>query len=99
MPRIWFNEKERISRRILAHKGRSILERAMQYGKGIIVAVPYVGNWEIVAYHLSTLGGKTLLSATPPVPEKAGMVWEGRFSTGATLVSPGEREEPVLSTS
>lgn len=93
MPRLWRQGKDRIPGRVLGHKGLEIVHRARTYGKGVILALPYVGNWEVVAGYLSTLDARLLIGETFPAEGVAGLAILGRAATGATLVPHDELEE------
>ncbi|MBU1653505.1 MAG: hypothetical protein KJ558_01465 [Gammaproteobacteria bacterium] len=97
MPRLWRQGKGRISERIIGHKGLEILHRAQIYGKGVILALPYVGNWEVVTGYLSTLNARLLIGETFPIEGLTGLAILGRGATGATLVPrDGQEEETYL---
>lgn len=96
MPRLWRQGKDAYPEHRVSHKGLEILNRAKDYGKGVILAVPYVGNWEIVVGFLSTLNTEVLISSTTPLAGLEEMAARARAATGATLVPPGEEEEETF---
>lgn len=93
LSQMWGKDKVDVTRKIVGHKNKKMLERARDYGKGVIVAVPYIGNWEIIPHYLASLDSKVLLTSASPYPDMDEMVLDGRMSTGATIVSDEERSE------
>lgn len=99
LPRLWRGGKEAMLKRISDHKGLEVFKRAHGFGKGVIVAVPYVGNWEVVAGYLAAQGVPFAMSATFPVQELGWLAVEGRTAYGAIQVThTGGEEEAYLQT-
>ena len=93
LTQMWGDKGSDISRMIVGHKNLKLLNRAIEYGKGVVIAVPFIGNWEVIPHYLASLDTKVLLSSAAPYPDIEEMILDGRMTTGATLVPDEERSE------
>lgn len=53
MAMAWFWPSERIQKKILRVQGNQYIDEAVASGRGVIVAVPHVGNWEVLNFYLN----------------------------------------------
>lgn len=67
-------------------EGFDLLQQALDQGKGVIVAGPHMGNWEVALRHLTTRSRVTALYRKPRMEGLDQFVRDGRSSSGATLV-------------
>jgi len=62
------------------------LNSLMAHGKGVIVAGPHLGSWEIVGLFLAQIAPITTLYRPPRYAAMADLIIQGRSQTGAKLV-------------
>jgi len=67
--------------------GRGLLGR----GQGLIVALPHLGNWELIAYQVTRIGPTTALYRPPRQAFMDDLMREGRVRSGITPV-PTDRQ-------
>ena len=53
MAMAWFWPSERIKEKIVRVQGNACIEDALKAGQGVIVAIPHVGNWEMLNFYLN----------------------------------------------
>ena len=86
MPAAWFRPlaywSERIDARDFEHHLRTLLEG----GRGLIVAAPHLGNWEISLIVLSRVAPITAMYRPPRQPVLVPLLMQGREKGGAVLV-------------
>jgi KDO2-lipid IV(A) lauroyltransferase len=86
LPGIWRDHPEKWMRRVDGREGAQFLQRYLDRGKGVIVAVPHLGNWELHAHYLSKIAPFTALYRPPRQQELEEIIRDGRSRTGARLV-------------
>jgi KDO2-lipid IV(A) lauroyltransferase len=62
---LWLRNPERNRLRIDAVRGENILEAAIGYGKGVIIVLPHLGNWEMFNIYYSHQVPMTALYSPP----------------------------------
>lgn len=62
------------------------LQEVLDRGRGVIVAGPHMGNWEVALRHLTTRSKVTALYRTPRVEGLDHFIRDGRSRSGANLV-------------
>jgi KDO2-lipid IV(A) lauroyltransferase len=67
--------------------GRDILEQARAKGRGLVVAAPHIGNWEIVGLYAQSLLPMTILYRAPREKLLEPLMRGGRTRGGGQLVS------------
>jgi KDO2-lipid IV(A) lauroyltransferase len=86
LPAIWRDDPDKWMRRVDAQDGTQKLRRHLDQGKGVIVAIPHLGNWELHAHYLSKVAPFTALYRPPRQQELEEIIRDGRSRTGARLV-------------
>jgi KDO2-lipid IV(A) lauroyltransferase len=87
MPAIWLGEPNSWLSLICREEGGEILEPLIKQGKGVILAGPHLGAWEVAGLRLAALGHSlTTLYRPPRYPALQEMMFNGRSRTGAKLV-------------
>ncbi|OOZ37492.1 lysophospholipid acyltransferase family protein [Solemya velesiana gill symbiont] len=87
MPAMWSGDPARWIEKIeLAEGSQAILDEALAQQKGLIVAGPHLGNWELGPHYLSTFIQNTALYKPPKLHAVESMMTQGRSSSGSELV-------------
>jgi len=89
MPAIWSRPVTFSTGLIRDEQGKLVLEAALARGRGVIVAGPHLGNWEVVGHYLQRLGPTTSLYRPPRHAALEPLMRRGRSSGGARLVPVG----------
>lgn len=66
--------------------GKEVLEKAMAEGKGVILAIPHLGAWEMIGLYCSSRWPMTSLFRPPRQSALNEVMREGRERAGAKLV-------------
>ncbi len=88
---LWLWPERRIRRLVRGVTGEQRLREALAEGKGVIVAIPHLGSWEMVGLYCSLRYPMTALYRPPHLPDLEEMVRRGRERFGARLVPTGAR--------
>ena len=72
-------------------RGREHFDAALAQGRGVLIAAPHLGAWELLNLHLSTLAPLTILYKAPRDPRAERAITEARAALGAEAV----RAEPA----
>lgn len=83
---LWLWPKERALGLIKQVSGEEHLRAALAQGRGALLAVPHLGNWEIVGLYVSAHYPMTSLYRPPRLPELDTLIRQARERTGARLV-------------
>ena len=83
---LWRYSKNKIHTLVKQVRGKELIDRALQHGKGVIIAFPHLGTWELLSLYCSSMYSMTTLYKTPNMAYLDKMVREGREHLGATLV-------------
>ncbi len=89
MPGIWSRPVGFSTGLIREEQGRAVLDQTLAGGRGVIVAAPHLGNWEVVGHYLQLLGPTTSLYRPPRQAALESLMQRGRSSGGARLVPVG----------
>tara|TARA_R110002110_G_scaffold205066_7_gene417068 strand:+ start:202328 stop:203224 length:897 start_codon:yes stop_codon:yes gene_type:complete len=84
--RIWLRPWSQVSRLILQVEGADFISDALANGRGVVVLVPHLGNWEMVGLHLATLGPTVSLYEPPKLAGLGPIIEASRQRSGARLV-------------
>ena len=82
----WRGPARRWQRRLLAVEGIEQLERAEAGGKGVIMLVPHVGNWEVLGQFVAARRGGVALYRVARQNALATVALAGRARTGARMI-------------
>lgn len=83
---LWRQPWQQSRAQLLALRNEHLLRDALDVGRGAIVLVPHIGNWEIFGQYLPTVAPTTSLYAPPKIAALDPIIRAGRESTGARLV-------------
>jgi len=83
---LWMWPMDRVLSLVHKISGEDVLKQAMDKGKGVILAIPHLGAWEMVGLYGSTHWAMTSLYRPPRQPELNKVMRHGRERAGATLV-------------
>jgi len=83
---LWLWPTDRVLRLVQQVSGGDLLEHAMAQGKGVILAIPHLGAWEVVGLYGSKRWPMTSLYRPPRMQALDGMIRGGRERAGAKLV-------------
>lgn len=84
---LWTRDRAGIARMIHGGEGEEHVRAAMAAGKGLILAIPHLGSWEMVGLYGSMNFPMTSLFRTPPMTEMGTIMRRGRERFGARLVA------------
>jgi KDO2-lipid IV(A) lauroyltransferase len=85
--RSWLWPIDRLLQDVVRVTGKSHLVAAMAHGRGTIVLVPHLGDWEIAGQYLSAEHPVTMLYRQPKSKIFADFILQARQRGGARLVS------------
>lgn len=85
----WCWSCERIGRHVRTVHGDAAIRRALANGRGVILAAPHLGSWEIGGIEVSKRFPMTTLYRRPRLAELEPLVKSGRERMGAELVPSG----------
>jgi KDO2-lipid IV(A) lauroyltransferase len=86
---LWKWERARFERLLESVQGEDVVDAAIAAGKGIIVAVPHLGGWELAGFPLSQRCPTVALYRRPRVRELDRVYTAARERFGARLVPAG----------
>ena len=82
---VWHWKKERLLKHTNVVGGLSYLESAQASGKGTILLVPHLGNWEVLGMFMGQRSKLTTLYQPQKDPRLDGVIYSARQRTGNTL--------------
>ncbi len=85
-PMIWRASHTRIARLVRRVEGEEHLRRALAEDKGVIIASPHLGSWELVGQYLQGIAPLTALYKPPLKPSHDRIIREGRGHLGMEIV-------------
>ncbi|MDT8385439.1 MAG: lysophospholipid acyltransferase family protein [Gammaproteobacteria bacterium] len=83
---LWLRPTDQVLALVKKVSGEELLAQAMARGKGVILAAPHIGAWEIVGVYGSTHWPMTSLYRPPRQAYLNDLIRTGRERAGATLV-------------
>jgi KDO2-lipid IV(A) lauroyltransferase len=84
-PLAWQGSRQRLLRLVRAVHGEALLQQGIDAGKGVIIASPHLGSWEIIGQYLQTRHPLTCMYKPPENPTLEQMMCEGRMHLGMQL--------------
>ncbi len=91
MPGVWHRDAKVWAGLTEPGRGFSELEAAMSQGKGVIMAGPHLGNWEVGFQYLASEFPLTALYRPPRERSLDDFIYQGRRKTGADLAPANVR--------
>ncbi|MDH5370038.1 MAG: lysophospholipid acyltransferase family protein [Gammaproteobacteria bacterium] len=82
----WLWNKEKLFNSIKTVKGEELLQQAFKSNKGVIIAIPHLGNWELLGLYLSNKYPTTSMYQKPKINQLDTVIKTGRQRFGAKLV-------------
>lgn len=89
MPAAWCRPGEFWMRRCTIADGGALMRAKLAEGRGVLVAAPHLGNWEVGVHALATTAPATILYRPPRQAALERLIVDGRSHQGATLVPIG----------
>ncbi len=83
---LWFWNRERVLGKIKQINGQEHLDNALAKEKGVLLAIPHLGAWEVVGLYCSANYAMTSLYRPPRMETLDSTVRQARERFGATLV-------------
>jgi KDO2-lipid IV(A) lauroyltransferase len=83
---LWLWPTQRLLPLVREVRGEALLQRAVAEGKGVILAAPHLGAWELAGIYISTRWPLTSLYRPSRLAEFDGHMRAARQRAGATLV-------------
>jgi Kdo2-lipid IVA lauroyltransferase/acyltransferase len=84
---LWTRPKEKLLRWVRRVSGEDELKQAMARGRGLILALPHLGTWEMIGMWGSIHYPMTSLFRAPPMSQMGALMRAARERFGARLVS------------
>ncbi len=87
--RFWQRPAQKTLDEIRQVHGEQAFRYAVADGKGVLLAVPHLGAWELLSVYLAHCGKTTVLYREPRDPGLDKVITDGRERSGAKLVRAG----------
>lgn len=82
---MWSASRARILRLVREVEGEALLQAAIEQGKGVILAAPHLGSWELIGHYIAARAPITCLYKPPESPRVETAMREGRMHLGVQL--------------
>ncbi len=92
MPAVWYGETDAWLKRLDMGAVADDIRRLMQQGKGVVVAMPHLGNFEISAHFFGAIGKATGLYRPPRKEGLESLMLEGRNRPGQNRMVATDRQ-------
>lgn len=83
---MWHWEKEKLLSLIKNVQGEELLLQAVENKKGVILAAPHLGNWELLGHYLADKFPTTCMYQKPKIHQLDDIIRKGRERLGVKLV-------------
>lgn len=83
---LWMWPKTRTLRLVRKVSGKTAVEQALQQGRGIILAAPHIGAWEMSGLYWASQYPLTALYKPPQIKQLDNLIHHARERSGGTLV-------------
>lgn len=84
--RLWLGDQRRFAELVETVHGAEYLQQALDQGKGVILAIPHLGNWEVIGLYCSSHHPMTSLYRPPRLAALDPLIRLAREHFGAKLV-------------
>jgi len=91
----WYQKPQRIFALIRKIHGQDIFQEACEAGRGVLLAAPHLGSWELMGQYLPSRIETNIMYKRPDDPGVEQVIVQGRQRTGVKLIpadSKGVRE-------
>lgn len=82
---IWLRDYQWLKSKIGEVHNQSILEKALDEKRGVILLVPHLGNWEVLGLYVSALVNVTVMYQPPEMKRVEAIMRKSREKNGVTL--------------
>ena len=82
---VWHNDWAWLSQHIVEEEGQQLYAEELTKGKGLIVLGPHLGNWEVVAPYVASMGHLTAMYQPSPIPALDELVLKGRTKLNISM--------------
>lgn len=93
---IWHRPYSWLQQHITAINHKQVLDDAQAAGKGVIILLPHVGNWEVFSRYIPAICDGMGLYESPRLVELEQLIKKSREKTGATMVPTTPRGVAAL---
>lgn len=83
LPKSWLASGEYWRKRLEGQAFTDEIRRLLEQGRGVIIAAPHLGNWEVGLHSITAAGPTTVLYRPPRQAWLASVMDQGRIATGA----------------
>lgn len=83
---LWLGDKAKLFDLVQAVHGEEHLRQGLEQGKGVILAIPHLGNWEVIGLYCSSRYPMTSLYRPPRLAALDPLIRRARERFGAKLV-------------
>lgn len=83
---MWSWSKERLFHTITHVQGEELLQKALEKNKGVILAAPHLGCWELLGHYLADKYPTTCMYQKPKISQLDSIIRKGRERFGVKLV-------------
>jgi KDO2-lipid IV(A) lauroyltransferase len=85
LAKFWTRADESLAR-IVRVEGRELVDEAIVQGRGVLIAAPHLGAWELLNLYLSTIAPLTILYRVPQYAPLEALLTRSRTALGAEAV-------------
>ena len=93
---IWHQPYSWLEPYLVHIKNKQLLDKAHNSGKGLIILLPHIGNWEIFSRYMPTTCDPVALYEAPRIAELGKLIKKNREKTGAKVVPTTSRGVAAL---
>lgn len=83
---MWKWNKDKLFKLIKSIHGEKLLQKALNNKHGVILALPHLGNWELLSLYVSANYPSTSMYQKPKIEQLESIIKHGRERLGANLV-------------
>jgi len=83
---MWKWDKDKLFKSIKKVHGEDLLKQALENKHGVILALPHLGNWELLSLYVSANYSSSSMYQKPKMEELETIIKQGRERLGASLV-------------
>jgi len=83
LPKSWLASREYWRKRLEGEAFTDEIRRLLDQGRGVIIAAPHLGNWEVGLHSITAAGPTTVLYRPPRQAWLTSIMDQGRIATGA----------------